>query len=122
MHPKFWKLIFLIAIQFLILPSFGQDKKMGTISGTVKDSRSKLPLSEAVVTLSSPALTGKKIALTDSTGLYHVANLPAGIYTITFEMEGYYTFVQENILLQEGMTMGVSFQMAKDRTAKNKDD
>lgn len=93
---------------------------MGAISGTVKDSRSKAPLSEAIVTLTSTMLKVQKMALTDSTGMYHISNLPAGIYSISFEMEGYHKFMQDSVVLQDGMSLGVSFQMAKERTPKRR--
>lgn len=94
---------------------FAQEKKAAFISGLVKDARTKSPLNEVVITLSSNAFTGQKFALTDSTGMYKVGNLPAGFYTISFEMEGYEKFVQDSIALKEGMSLGVSFQMVKQR-------
>ncbi len=121
MHMSFRKPFLLIAVILLFLPSIAQEKKPGTIGGVVKDSRSKSPLNEAVVTLSSDAFKGQKFALTDSSGTYRVSNLPAGNYTISFEMEGYEKFVQENIVLQEGMSLGVSFQMARERKGKKKE-
>ncbi|MDB5192307.1 MAG: TonB-dependent receptor [Segetibacter sp.] len=90
-------------------------KKMALIAGVLKDARTKSPLIEGVITLSSTAFEGRKIALTDSSGTYMVKDLPAGVYTVTFEMEGFRTFTQENIVLKEGMSLGVSFEMVKDR-------
>jgi hypothetical protein len=112
-------LSFVMAI-LLGFPAFAQEKKMAVISGVIKDARSKSPLNEAVVTLSSSAFQGQKFALTDSTGMYRVRNLPGGNYTIAFEMEGYEKFVQENIALQPGMSLGVSFEMVKARKAQDK--
>ena len=114
------KSMLLIAAIVLLVPVFAQEKKAAIISGVVKDARTKSPLNEAVVTLSSSAFKGQKFALTDSTGMYKVSNLPAGFYTITFEMEGYEKFVQDSIKLQEGMSLGVSFQMARERKGKDK--
>jgi Ca-activated chloride channel family protein len=105
---------FVIAV-FLCLPVFSQQEKAATISGTIKDARTKSPINEAVITLSSTAFTGQKFALTDSTGSYRINNLPPGSYSITFEMEGYHKFVRENIALQEGMSVGVDFEMIRER-------
>jgi hypothetical protein len=118
MHMKIITTVQLIVAIFLLFPAVAQEKKMAIISGSVKDARSKSPLNEAVVTLSSDAFKGQKFALTDSTGMYRISNLPAGSYTIAFEMEGYERFVQENIVLQQGMSMGVSFQMVKERKGR----
>lgn len=117
---NFKKLLPFIVATFLVLNVFAQEKKAAIISGTIKDAHSKTPLNEAVVTLSSSAFQGQKFALTDSTGTYRIGNLPAGNYTISFEMEGYEKFVQENIALQEGMSLGVSFQMVQERKGKDK--
>jgi hypothetical protein len=108
----------LLAAVYMMTPAAAQPIKPSIISGTVKDAGTKSPLNEAVVTLSSSTLQGQKLALTDSTGTYSVRNLPAGKYTISFEMEGYEKSIYENIVLQEGMSLGVSFQMVKERKVK----
>lgn len=105
----------------LAITAFAQGKKEAVISGTVKDARTKIPLTEAVITLSSDAFEGQKFALTDSTGKYRINNLPPGKYTIAFEMEGYQKFVQDSITIKEGMSLGASFEMVKERKGKNKD-
>ncbi len=107
--------IFTTLFLLLVRSAFAQDVKPASIAGTVKDARTKLPLAEAVITLTSNAFTGQRFALTNSTGMYLVRQLPAGNYTIGFEMEGYRKFVQENVVLKPGMSLGVSFQMIKDR-------
>ena len=108
---------YLLLLPLIILISFAhaQEKKLAIISGVLKDARSKLPLNEAIITLSSSSFKGQKIALTDSSGKYRINNLPAGTYTISFEMEGYEKFTHENLLVREGMSLGVSFEMAKER-------
>lgn len=105
---------------FFFLSAFSQEKKPAVISGVIKDARTKSPLNEAVITLSSSAFQGQKFALTDSSGKYRIRNLPAGSYTISFEMEGYEKFTQENVEVQEGMSLGVSFEMVKERKGKEK--
>ncbi|MDQ6812252.1 MAG: carboxypeptidase-like regulatory domain-containing protein [Bacteroidota bacterium] len=118
---SFKKLVCLVASIFVVLHASTQEKKTGVISGVVKDARTKSPLNEAVVTLSSNAFKGQKFALTDSTGMYKVSNLPAGYYMVSFEMEGYQKFVQDSIQLHEGMSLGVSFQMVKEpKAGRNK--
>jgi hypothetical protein len=106
---------FLFFLLFIALAGFSQ-KKAGIITGSVKSSATKLPLFEAVITLSSPVLEGKKYAVTDSTGVYKISNLPKGTYAITIEMEGFDTIDLDNIFLPEGMSQGVSVEM---RRAKN---
>ncbi len=113
------KLVLLSATMLLTLVVYCQNNK-ATIGGFVKDARTKLPLTEAVITLSSTALQGQKFALTDSTGRYRIKNLPAGNYTIVFEMEGYRRFRQDSIALGEGMSLGISFQMVTEEKINRK--
>ena len=102
-----------------LLVSFAFDqKKNGSIAGVVRDAGSKAPLNEAVITVSSPVLKGQKIALTDSTGHYRILDLPAGNYSVTFEMEGFRKYTQDSVKLIQGMSLGVSLDMAKDRRGK----
>lgn len=95
-----------------VTTAYTQEKK-GIFSGSVKASATKHPLYEAVITLSSPVLEGKKYAVTDSTGNYSITNLPKGTYSITIEMEGYDTINYDNIFLPEGMSQGVSVEMRR---------
>ncbi len=115
------KLLAIVAPLFFIATSvIGQEGKTATISGYVKDAANKTPLIEAVITITSDSFEGSKLALTDSTGIYSVKNLPAGNYTIVFEMEGFKKFKQENIVLKEGMRLGISFEMARENMRKSK--
>ncbi len=115
------KLMLPIAAALFFVTVWAQDKKPAAISGTIKDAKTKRPLIEAVITVSSNAFTGQKFAVTDSSGLYKISNLPEGNYTIAFEMEGYEKFTKQNIALKEGMSLGVNYQMMKEGKRKNKD-
>ena len=109
-----------VFISFIAFSAFSQEKKPAIISGSVKDARTKSPLLEAVVTLKSDSFEGEKYALTDSTGMYRVNNLPAGTYSITFEMEGYEKFTRDGIVVSPGMSLGVSFEMIKEQKRMKK--
>ena len=112
---KYKWLIALVLVMIFASPVFSQEKKVAAICGVVKDGRSKLPLNEAVVTVSSSVFEGQKFALTDSTGTYTIKDLPPGNYKISSEMEGYEKFTKEDIILKEGASLGVSFEMIKQR-------
>lgn len=116
------KLLLFFVTAFSFFPVFSQEGKQGIISGMIKDAKTKSPLIEAVITLSSNAFEGQKFAITDTSGKYKINNLPTGNYSITFEMEGYEKHVQDNISLKEGMSVAVSYEMAKEkkRSSKNK--
>jgi hypothetical protein len=109
-------MLFLLSTAVSLFSLAIAQKKNGSIAGSVKDANSKTPLIEAVITVSSETLNGKKFAITDSTGNYRVPDLPPGLYSVSFEMEGFRTFTKENIQLADGMSLGVSMEMARDRS------
>ncbi|HEX8677372.1 MAG TPA: carboxypeptidase-like regulatory domain-containing protein [Segetibacter sp.] len=106
---------------FLLSDVFSQKGKGGIISGQINDAQTKLPLIEAVITLSSNAFEGQKFVVTDNTGRYKINNLPAGSYSISFEMEGYQKYVQDRIILKEGTSVAVSYEMVKEKKRGRKD-
>jgi hypothetical protein len=106
-----------VLLSFIV---FAQEKKPAIISGIVKDAQTKSPLLEAVVTLKSNAFEGEKYAVTDSTGLYRINNLPPGTYSVSFEMEGYEKFSKDGIVVVPGMSLGVSFEMIKEQKRMKK--
>jgi len=120
MHLKVKKSLIIFITVLWVVSAFSFRQTTGAITGTVKDARSKQPIIEAVITLSSTAFKGQKFALTDSTGMYRITNLPAGNYTVSFEMEGYEKFVRENISLEDGGSIGVSYEMVKEGKRKRK--
>lgn len=91
----------------------GQQKNDGIISGIIKDSQTKSPLNEAVITVSSNAFKGQKYALTNSKSIFAINNLPPGAYIVSFEMEGYEKYVHQSIALKDSMTAEVSHDMVK---------
>ena len=75
----------------------------GTIQGTVVDKSGKF-ISGATVYLSSPAMLGMQIIMTDESGSFDFPALAPGVYTITAEVPGYETFVRDQIILHTGMS------------------
>lgn len=73
----------------------------GAIQGRVGDKEGR-PLAGAAVFLSSPAMQGQQIALTGKQGGFDFPSLPAGLYTLSAEMPGFVTVIQEGIRLQTG--------------------
>lgn len=105
---------------FFFITATGQQNRQGIISGIIKDAQTRSPLTEAVITVSSTAFVGQKFALTDSLGMFKVTNLPAGNYTISFEMEGYEKLVRDSITLDNEMNVALSFDMTKGRKKNRK--
>lgn len=79
--------VFVIALCFAGSPAFAQGRQSGALSGRVTSSDG-LSLPGVTVTISSPALQGQRIAVTDVNGVYRFPELPPGDYAVRFEISG----------------------------------
>jgi Carboxypeptidase regulatory-like domain/TonB-dependent Receptor Plug Domain len=91
-----------IAALFVLLssyttPGFAQGVQTGTIRGVVKDSQG-LAVPGVTVTATSPSLQGPRVAVTDTDGAFALAALPAGEYTVTFELSNFATVTRKTTL------------------------
>jgi len=87
MRLKFFALVAAMVL-LAALPLSAQTNPTGIISGKVIDPDG-LAVPGATVTLESPALQGSRTAQTSTNGDYIVPFLPAGDYTVTFELTGF---------------------------------
>ncbi len=92
---SFWWAMSLVLMATTV---FAQGNPTGTISGHVTDPEG-LALPGVAVTAASPVLQGMRKAVTSANGDYIVPFLPAGEYTVTFELQGFAT-VQQTISLK----------------------
>ncbi|MEW5739607.1 MAG: TonB-dependent receptor [Myxococcota bacterium] len=81
------------------------------ITGTVTDAATGKPVPDVVVTATSPALQGEEIVVTDSAGLYRLAQLPAGTFTLRLEKESYKPFSRADINVRVDRTVRVNIQL-----------
>src|SRR5262245_5423406 len=70
--------------------AFGQGNPTGTIVGQVTDPDG-LPLPGVTITVASTVLQGQRSAIPSANGDYIVPFLPAGEYTVTFELQNFAT-------------------------------
>jgi outer membrane receptor protein involved in Fe transport len=75
------------------LPGFTQGNPTGKLSGRVTSDGGPVP--GALVTVTSPQLQGSRTTNTSSNGDYLFPALPAGDYTVTFELQGMETLKRE---------------------------
>jgi hypothetical protein len=111
---KFKQLTLLLALVLVLAPlGFTQSKDTGAIVGTVLDTE-KNPLPGVTVTLTSPRLMGARTVTTDEHGSYRFPALPPGNYAIKAEVQGFKSFVQENIRLSTTirLTVDITLQLA----------
>jgi len=74
--------------------ALAQTTPTGTLTGKVTDPDG-LMLPGVTVTASSPALQGPRSAVTSEHGDYIIPFLPAGEYTVVFELSGFSTSEQK---------------------------
>lgn len=82
----------------------------GALWGRVTDPSGAV-LPGVTVTLSSSHLIQPEITSTSQTGTYRFAELPIGTYHLTFELDGFKTFIREDVVLDAGATIPVIVQL-----------
>lgn len=81
------------------------------ITGTVTDAASNSPIPDLVVTATSPALQGERIAVTDAAGIYRLSQLPPGTYTLRLSRESYKPFTRPDVQVRLDRTIRVNVQL-----------
>ena len=103
---SFWIIIFIMGFTSLSLAY----TTTGTLKGKIIDSEG-LPLPDAFIYLSSPAMLGIRIYITSETGNIFFPYLPPGIYRIMVEMPGFKTISVENVIIRAGKTIDLHIPM-----------
>src|SRR5262245_58147332 len=91
------------------LPAFAQGNPTGKVSGRVMSDGQPVP--GVLVTATSPNLQGSKTTSTSSNGDYLFAALPAGDYTISFELEGMQS-VRRELRVAAAQTVPLDVEMS----------
>ena len=95
-------------VALLLLPGFAFSQiTAGRLDGAASDEQG-LVLPGVTVTLESDALLGSRVAVTDVDGSFRFQGLPAGSYTMTFELSGFGTVVRESVSVITGQTFTVN--------------
>jgi outer membrane receptor protein involved in Fe transport len=81
------------------------------ITGTIINAENKQPVPDAVVTVTSPALQGERMVITDGTGLYRLPQLPSGNYTLRVEQESFRPYTRGDIALRIDRTIRVNVEL-----------
>ena len=88
-----------------------QSVSSATINGTVRDQSGGV-LPGVTATLTSPALqVPQMVQVTDADGNYRFVDLPAGTYTLKFELPGFATMVREGVRLTIGFVARIDESM-----------
>ena len=101
------RLMFFLSVVLLAMgiaaSAAAQGVQAGTIRGTVKDQQD-LPVPGVTVTATSPALQGPRAGVSDTEGRYTLSALPAGTYTLKFELSGFGT-IERPVAVPLGVTV-----------------
>jgi hypothetical protein len=90
----------LFSLLLLVANVFGQETT-GGLQGTVKDPSGAV-VPKAHVELTGSSLAGAKSLETDSSGYYHFANLPPGVYIVTVKARGFSELKRQGISIEVG--------------------
>jgi hypothetical protein len=82
------------------------------IAGRVADAAGT-PLEGVAVSVWGPTLPGPRFAITTSAGLYRVAQLPAGVYSVAFALDGFEAEERPDVGLGEGASAEVNARLAE---------
>ncbi len=93
---------------------YAQSSQTGTLMGVVSmEDGSTIP--GVTVVLSSPALViGKMTAVTNENGVYRFANLPPGLYELSFQLEGFRTIIRKDVRVSTQQTYTVNASMRQE--------
>src|SRR5262245_34124046 len=100
-----------LLLLMISLPLMAQSRNTGAIRGAVADENGgRIP--GVLVELESPHLIGgRKAVTTDASGTYRFPELPPGVYSVTFTLEGYQATRHEGIAVQAYKTLEIDVQL-----------
>ena len=90
---------FTLAVLFCSMAAMlgAQGVQTGTVRGVVQDEQG-LPIPGVTVTVTSPALQGPRVVVTDASGSFVFPNLPPGPYSVVFELSGFGTVTRPTVV------------------------
>ena len=92
-----------------VSPAYAQLEQSRFV-GTVTDEQGAV-LPGVTVTATSPALIGSQTTVSEANGRYQFPALPAGTYTLAFDLAGFKTIKREGVVLRLGTIITVDMQM-----------
>lgn len=117
------KLLLMISFLSLSLMAKANHGKDGTtepvLLGCVSDGSTKKPVKG--VTISIKSAKGEKEFTTDATGNFKIPQLPSGEVTIILEKKGYKTYRRQGVMVKEGMTIKLNFDMFTEEQIEEND-
>src|SRR5690349_18558299 len=108
---RFATIATMLGILSLVPHPAGAQQEQAAIAGVVKDASGAV-LPGVTVEASSPVLIEKvRTTVTDPNGQYRIVGLPAGTYTVSFELTGFSTLKREGIELTGALNATVNAEL-----------
>ena len=105
-------LSFAVLAVVLLFPLAASAQTSSTIAGVARDTTGAV-LPGVTVEAASPALIEQvRTAVTDGQGVYRIVDLRLGVYSVTFTLPGFSTYVREEIELPAGFTVTINAELA----------
>src|SRR5215218_1287409 len=101
---------FLMLVAALPATSSALAQSTATLQGTVTDSKGAV-LPNATVIVRNRNTSTERTTQTDSDGIYQVAALPVGLYSIEVRVQGFKTQVADQVTVEVAKTVVQNFQM-----------
>ena len=109
---KIFLSLFFLAACFMVKANHGKEGKTEPVlHGSVLDGDTKKPLQGVVISITSAKILGEKEVTTDALGNFKIPQLPAGEVTIVVEKKGYKTYRREGVVVKEGMSLKLNFDI-----------
>ncbi len=93
----------------------GDRKAEPVLTGCVSDASTKKPVQGVTVSISTSKGQEKKEFTTDASGNFKVPQMPVGEVVIILEKKGYKTFRREGVIIKEGVSLKISFDITDTR-------
>lgn len=109
MFTKLIKILFAcVFVLAVLIPMTAQSAINGTISGSVRDNQSQIPLPNATVLIEGTSFG----ASADKSGFYVIHNVPLGTYVLKSQMIGYATTIVKEVVVKTDQETKVDFELA----------
>ncbi|MCA1640280.1 MAG: carboxypeptidase-like regulatory domain-containing protein, partial [Acidobacteria bacterium] len=104
--------VFTVAVFVLITATVSFGQATGSLSGTVSDTTGAI-VQGANVTIKNTATNATRNVVTNEEGRWTIAILPVGIYSVTYEKEGFKKSINENVSVEASVprTIEVSLEV-----------
>jgi hypothetical protein len=95
----------------IAVPAAAQRISSSSISGTVTDESAAVMPGVTVTATSTALQVPQLVTVTDSTGFYRFADLPAGVYAIRYELSGFQSLRRDDLQLSVGFAARVDVSL-----------